>query len=327
MDFILPEISFNLKINQSDNVLSGYILTKSFTLKGIDIMQGKIALVTGATSGIGQETAIGLARLGAHVIITGRNRQRGEAAVAEIQEAGGNPKIDLLIADMTSQTSIHQLADQVIANYPRLDVLVNNVGMVVSTRQLTVDGIELNFAVNHLAPFLLTHRLLPLLKHSAPARVINVTGGIPGKVDLENLQAEKSNYVGFMAYSHSKSIMMAASYEFARRLQGTGVTLNVAYPGGVSSTNMGSQPSTLPLWIRPLFSVVRRTLDTTAEKAARSSIYLASSPEVEGVTGQYFNTNSKNVKWNAAAYDDAVRKSIWELSEWLAHLDSQSAAV
>ncbi|HEX2619774.1 MAG TPA: SDR family NAD(P)-dependent oxidoreductase, partial [Phototrophicaceae bacterium] len=195
-------------------------------------------------------------------------------------------------------------------------------------RQFTVDGIELNFAVNHLAGFLLTHRLLPLLKASArdgaSARVINVTGGILGKIDLDNLQAEQGRYIGFRAYSHSKSIMMAASYELARRLEGTGVTLNVAYPGGVRSTNMGSQPSTLPLWIRPIFGVVRRVLDTTAEKAARSSIYLASSPEVEGVTGQYFNTRSKVTRWNAAVYDEAVQSAIWNISERLTGVSEKS---
>lgn len=288
------------------------------------LMQGKTVLITGATSGIGQETAIGLAKMGAQVIITGRKRQRGEAAVAEIKQASGNPKIDLMIADMTSQADIECLADDVIAKYPRLDVLVNNVGMVVHKRQLTVDGIELNFAVNHLAGFLLTHRLLPLLQSSAPARVVNVTGGALGKVDLDNLQAEKGNYIGFFAYSHSKSIMMAASYELAQRLKGKGVTVNAAYPGSVTTTNMGSQPSTLPLWMRPVMSVLRRTIDTTAEKAARSSIYLASSPEVEGVTGQYFNTKSKPIKWNAAVYDDTVRKTIWEVSERLAHLNPEA---
>lgn len=289
-------------------------------------MQGKTVLVTGATSGIGQETAVGLAKLGAQVIITGRNRQRGQAAVAEIQQASGNQNVDLLIADMTSQASIRQLADEVIACYPRLDVLVNNVGMVVPTRQLTVDGLELNFAVNHLSIWLLTSLLRPLLEESAPARVVNVTGGIIGKVDLENLQAEKANYVGFFAYSHSKSILMAASYEFARRLKGTGVTVNVAYPGGVRTTNMGRQASPLPLWIRPLMSVARRTLNTTAEKAARSSIYLASSPEVEGVTGQYFNTKSKLTKWNQSVYDGAIRKALWEMSERLTQLKPEAVA-
>ncbi len=289
-------------------------------------MQGKVVLVTGGTSGIGQETAIGLAKLGAQIIITGRNRERGEIAAKEIQAASGNPQVHLMIADMTSQASIRQLADEVYACYSRLDVLVNNVGMVVPTRQLTVDGVELNFAVNHLSAWLLTTLLQPLLEDSAPARVINVTGGIVGKVDLENLQAEKSNYVGFMAYSHSKSILMAASYEMAQRLSGKGISVNVAYPGGVNTTNMGRQPSTLPIWMRPLMSVVRRTLNTTAEKAARSSIYLASSPEVEGVTGQYFNTNSKLAKWNPTVFDDHIRETVWALSEALTQLEQQTAA-
>lgn len=290
-------------------------------------MNGKVVLVTGATSGIGQETAIGLAKMGAQVIITGRNKQRGQAAVREIQQASGNPKVDLMIADMTSQADIECLADDVIAKYPRLDVLVNNVGMVVDKRQLTVDGIELNFAVNHLAGFLLTHRLLPLLQKSAPARVVNVTGGALGKVDLENLQAEKGKYIGFFAYSHSKSIMMAAAYEFAQRLKGTGVTVNAAYPGSVTTTNMGSQRSTLPLLLRPLFKAVRTVMDISAAEAARSSIYLASSPEVEGVTGQYFNIKSKPTKWNAAVYDESVRKAIWETSERLARVNVVAAGV
>jgi NAD(P)-dependent dehydrogenase (short-subunit alcohol dehydrogenase family) len=218
--------------------------------------------------------------------------------------------------------SIRQLADEVTARYPRLDVLVNNVGMVVDTRQLTTDGIELNFAVNHLSVFALTQYLLPLLKRSAPARVINVTGGVPRKIDLENLQAEKTPYVGFFAYSHAKSIMMAASYEFARRLEGTGVTINVVYPGGVNTTAMGRQKSTLPFYLRPIMAVVRRALNISAEQAARSSIYAASSPEVEGVNGKYFYINTKLTKWGAWILDAGVRAAIWEMSEKLIKLEA-----
>lgn len=286
-------------------------------------MNGKTVLITGATSGIGQETAIGLAKLDAEVIITGRNHARAEVAVSEIQAATGNPKIDFIIADMTSQRDIHALADQVMATHSHLDILINNVGMVVNTRRLTEDGIELNFAVNHLAGFLLTHRLLALLKDSAPARVINVTGGLHKKIDLENLQAEKS-FQGFTTYSHSKSIMMAASYEFAQKLKGTGVTVNVAYPGSVLTTNMGSQPSTLPIWIRPIFSAVRRLIDMPAEKAAGSSIYLASSPEVEGLTGHYFSIKSKSVTWPKSVYDEDVRATIWDVSERLVHMSLET---
>ena len=287
----------------------------------LSLMSGKTVLVTGATSGIGQETAVGLAKMDAQVIITGRNQERGEAAVAEIQQAGGNPRIDFIMADMTSQAAIHRLADEVSARYSRLDVLINNVGMSVPQRQLTIDGIEVNFAVNHLAGFLLSLRLLPLLKQSAPARIINVTGGMLGKVDLTNLQAEKAPYSGFAAYSQSKTVMMVASYEFARRLEGTGVTLNVAYPGSASSTNMRKQPSTAPLWLR----LLRPFFNSSAEKAARSSLYLASAPEVEGVTGQYFNPKAKSVSWPKAVYEEAVRTAIWALSEQLAQLKPETA--
>ncbi|MCU0465384.1 MAG: SDR family NAD(P)-dependent oxidoreductase [Anaerolineae bacterium] len=287
------------------------------------VVQGKIALVTGATSGIGQETAIGLAKQGIQVIITGRNRERGGVAVTEIQHASGNPNIEFVSADMASQASVHSLADHVMAKYPRLDILINNAGVMAADHQLSEDGIEIHFAINHLAPFLLTHRLLPLLRHSAPTRVVNVTGGMPGKIDLNNLQAEQGPYIGFIAYSHSKSVMMAASYELAQRLNGTDVTVNVAYPGGVMSTKMGSQPILVPLWMRPIFGVVRRALNTTAEKAARSSIYLASAPEMEGKTGLYLNTHSRRVGWPKSSYDQAIRAKIWEVSERLIQLKPQ----
>lgn len=289
------------------------------------VMQSKIALVTGATSGIGQETAIGLAKQGVRVIVTGRNRERGGTAVTEIQQASSNPNIEFVSADMASQASVHRLADHVMAKYPRLDILINNAGVMAADHQLSEDGLEIHFAVNHLAPFLLTHRLLPLLQHSASARVINVTGGMPGKINLDNLQAEQGPYMGFIAYSHSKSVMMVASYEFAQRLQATGVTVNVAYPGGVMSTNMGRQPIILPLWMRPIFSIARRALNTTAEKAARSSIYLALAPEVEGKTGLYFNTHSKSIGWPQSIYDQGVRAKIWEVSERLVRLEPELA--
>ena len=284
------------------------------------LMQGKTVLVSGATSGIGQAIAVGLAKMDARVIITGRNPARGRAAVADIQQASGNRNVDFLMADMASQAEIHRLADLVLATYPQLDVLINNVGVSAPQRQLSADGIELNFAVNHLAGFLLTQRLLPLLKHSAPARIIQVTGGLVGKLNRSDLLVENSPYSGFAAYSHSKTIMMAASYEFARRLDGTNVTLNVAYPGSVPGTHMRSQPSTAPIWLR----LVRRFVDTSAEEAAHSSLYLASSPTVEGVTGQYFNQKAKRLNWPEAVYEATLRAEIWELSQRLAHLTPET---
>lgn len=280
-------------------------------------MTNRTILITGATGGIGKEIAIGLAKRGVHVIITGRNLQRGEQAVKDIEQASGNSNIDLVLADMAVQADIRRLAETVIEQYSRLDVLINNVGVLAEERTLTEDGIELNFAINHLATFLLTQLLLPLLKQSAPARVINVTGGMPSTIDLENLQAEKS-YMGMIAYSHSKAILMAASYEMAQHLEGTGVTVNVAYPGA-AATDMTRNMSAkmMPFWMRPMMPVMRLFLRGGAERAARSSIYLASSAEVEGVTGTYFDANSKPAKWSDDMVDEGVRLHIWQISQAL----------
>lgn len=281
-------------------------------------MNGKTVLITGATSGIGQETAIGLAKLGAHVIVTGRDRQRGEAGVAAIRQASGSRKVDLLVADLAAQAEIHRLADEVMARYARLDVLVNNVGGLYGERWLTVDGIEATLAVNHLTPFLLTQRLLPLLRTSAPARVINVNGGMSIAIELDNLQAEKS-YMGLATYSRAKAVMVAASYELALRLGGTGVTLNVAYPGA-AATNMtrAMTPNMMPAIMRVLWPVFSRLMgNAKPARAARSSIYLAATAEVEGMNGGNFSANSQQIAWPKQALDTGLRQQLWDISEQL----------
>ncbi len=277
-------------------------------------MKDKTILITGGTSGIGKHTAIGLAKLGAHVIVTGRDRTRGEQGVAQIKQASSSSSVELMLADLSVQAGIEQLVNDYKSRYPRLDVLINNVGLMEGERRLTADGIEATFAVNVIAPYLLTALLLDTLKASRPARVINVTGGLPsGAIDLDNLQAEKS-YVGLMTYSHAKRVMMAMSAAFAKRLEGTGVALNVAYPGN-AETNMSRsmQPKYLPRVLRLAWPIFSRTLyggEDSAAKAARSSVYLASSPEVEGVSGVYFNTNSKQVAWPRAIADEATQNAI-----------------
>lgn len=291
-------------------------------------MSGKTVLITGGTGGIGKATATGLARMGATVAVVGRDRTRGVAAVEDIKRASGNERIDLLLADLERQAEIRRLADKVSAHYARLDVLINNVGGLYPTRRLTEDGIEATLAVNHLAPFLLTHLLLDLLTASRPARVINVTGGFPGvRLDLANLQAERS-YLGLSTYSHAKVVMMVAAYEFAQRLAGTGVTLNVAYPGAAATAmTAGMTPAMVPVWMRliwPAFGLIMRNArperNAQPERAARSSIYLASSPEVADVSGAYFNTNSRRARWPKAVYDDALRQQIWAVSQELTGL-------
>lgn len=284
-------------------------------------MQGKTVLVTGGTGGIGRETAVGLARLGATVVVTGRDRERGEAAVAEIRLASANERVSLRIADMERQADLRRLAAEVAAAHPRLDVLINNVGYLGPARRLSVDGVEATFAVNALAPLLLTDLLRGPLA-AAGGRVINVTGGMPGRhLDLANLQAEKG-YLGISSYSHAKLAMMALSYEQARRLAGTGITLNVAYPGAAATAmTAGMSPAMVPLWMRliwPVFGLIMG--GAKPERAARSSIYLASAPEVAGVTGSYYDTNSRRVAWPAPVLDDTLRARLWEIGRGLAGL-------
>ncbi|MBK8823051.1 MAG: SDR family oxidoreductase [Anaerolineales bacterium] len=281
-------------------------------------MQNKIVLVTGATSGIGFQTALALANMGAQVIITGRSHSSGESAVAEIKAASGNSKVDLLTGDLSAQANVRSLAGQFKARYERLDVLINNAGLAASERKLTVDGIESNFAVNVVTPFLLTHLLMDSLKASTSPRVITLMGGdVPAKLDMDNLQTERS-FDGLNSYSQSKLAMMVLMYEFAQREKD--VTINVCYPGQ-ASTNMTRSvtPEMLPGFMRfifPLFKFMVRDDDgKSAAKASRSSVYLASSPEVKGVTGKYFDTNCKEAAWSFAVTDAAVRSTLWKFVE------------
>ena len=288
-------------------------------------MKNKIILITGGTGGIGKQTALTLAKMGAHVVVTGRSQASGEAAVSELKRLSGSQQVDLLLADISTQAGVRSLSDQFKAKYDRLDVLINNAGVAASARQLTEDGVESNFAVNAITPFLLTHLLMDRLKSSASARVINLTGGeAKGVIDLDNLQAERS-FSGLNSYSHSKLVMMAMAYEFAQRVQGTNVTINVCYPGQ-AATNMTRSvtPEMLPGFMRfmwPLFKLaIREDGGKSAEKASRSSVYLASSVEVEGVNGKNFDTKSKMVDWPAAVVDQSTRQQIWKVAEQVSRL-------
>lgn len=276
-------------------------------------MKNKIILITGATSGIGYQTALALAKMGAQVIITGRSQSSGETAVAEIKAASGNSKVDLLIGDLSAQANVRSLAGQFKARYDRLDILINNAGLAASERKLTVDGIESNFAVNVVAPFLLIHLLMDSLKASALPRVITLMGGdVPAKLDMDNLQSDRS-FDGLNSYSQSKLAMMVMMYEFAQRMQG--MSINVCYPGQ-ASTNMTRNVTAdmLPGFMRFLFPIfklaVREDGGKSAAKASRSSVYLASSKEVEGVTGKYFDTNCKIKGWPPAVFDSEARDKL-----------------
>ena len=279
-------------------------------IDGTRSMAGKTVLVTGATGGIGKATAIGLAALGAGVAITGRDRKRAEAAAVDVRRATGNANVAAFHADMSAQAEVRRLATAVLEAYPRLDVLVNNVGGFWATRHVTADGLEHTFAVNHLAAFLLTDLLLDRLKASAPARVVTVSSGAQsmGKIDFEDLQGETS-YSGQEAYNQSKLASVMFTYELARRLEGSGVTATVLHPGVVSTGFGAEDPSLIfkilvPLW-RPFMK--------TPEQGAATSIYLASSPKVEGVTGAYF-ANLKPQTSNKASYDHDAAARLWQVS-------------
>jgi retinol dehydrogenase 14 len=273
-------------------------------------MAGKSVLVTGGTGGIGRATAIGLAALGARVGITGRDQARTEAAAAGIRAAAGSQAVDGFAADMSVQAGVRRLAAQVLDAYPRLDVLVNNVGGFRAHRHVTADGLEHTFALNHLAPFLLTSLLLDRLTASAPARILTVSSGAhaSGRIDFGDLQGER-NYSGQRAYSQSKLANVMFTYELARRLDGTGVTATVLHPG-VVRTSFGAEDRAAYLAV--MIRVARLFMKTPAQGAG-TPVYLASSPQVEGITGRYF-VNCKPKTSSKASYDATAAARLWLVS-------------
>ncbi|MFV2178253.1 SDR family NAD(P)-dependent oxidoreductase [Actinomadura sp. LOL_016] len=274
-------------------------------------MDGRTVLVTGSTGGIGKETARGLAAMGARVLLVGRDRDRADAAAREL-----GPAATAFTADLSSLAGLRALAAEVSARHDRLDVLVNNLGGMTAPRTLTADGVETTFAANVLAPYALTCLLLPLLRAAPAARVVNLTGGIPGgPLDPANLQGER-RYLGwtFSQYNHAKTAVMAMSRRFAAV---DGVAVNVAYPGhAYTPGNRATTAAAFPYAYRPLVPVIRflgpRLLNDLA-KPARSSIYLASSPEMEGVTGVYVNAKVERTPWPATVLDERNCDAVWDL--------------
>src|SRR5215207_1760552 len=279
-------------------------------------MAGKDVLVTGGTGGIGKATATGLAALGARVGVTGRERARAEAAAADIRAASGNPAVDVFTADMSAQAEVRRLAAEVLDAYPRLDVLVNNVGGFWQHRHVTADGLEHTFAVNHLAPFLLTNLLLERLVASAPARVVTVSSGAQsmGRIDFDDLQGERK-YSGQRAYNQSKLANVMFTYELARRLEGTGVTANVLHPG-VTRTAFGVEDQA---WYFTTGSGFARRFMKSPEQGAETPVHLASSPDVEGVSGRYF-ANGRPKESNRLSYDADTAARLWRVSAELVGL-------
>jgi NAD(P)-dependent dehydrogenase (short-subunit alcohol dehydrogenase family) len=275
-------------------------------------MKGKTVLVTGANQGIGKAAALELSRQGARLVIVSRSADKGRAAAADIEAASGSKgTVDLIVADLSSQHEVRRVAAEFKARHARLDVLVNNAGVFVPKRQVTVDGVEETFAVNHLAYFLLTRELLDVLKASAPARIVNVSSDAHrhARMHWGDLQSANHRYRGWRAYGQSKLANLLFTYELSRRLDGSRVTANALHPG-VVATGFGRTYR----GVMGLLYVLGGPFMLTPEQGAKTSVYLASSPQVEGVSGKYF-ARSTQAKSNWLSYCQASQRKLWALSE------------
>jgi NAD(P)-dependent dehydrogenase (short-subunit alcohol dehydrogenase family) len=281
------------------------------------LMNEKVCMVTGATAGIGAVASQEIARTGATVVVVGRNPDKCAATVAQIKQQTGNPRVDFLLADLSVQQSIHELAAAFKTRYARLDVLLNNAGAVYFRRQESADGIELTFALNHLNYFLLTHLLIDMLKAAASARIVNVASGAHqgNKLDFDDLEA-RQRYQAFSVYGRSKLANILFTYELARRLANTNITANALHPGFVA-TSFGKNNG----WLgRILMNIVHRFAIGPAE-GARTPIYLATAPAVAGVTGKYWE-KEKAVASSPESYDKAAAQRLWHISEQLTGISS-----
>jgi NAD(P)-dependent dehydrogenase (short-subunit alcohol dehydrogenase family) len=278
-------------------------------------LRGKTVLITGATSGIGLVTARELARQGARVVLVGRSRQKCDAALAQIQAQTGSREAEALLADLSAQQQVRDLARQFLERHARLDVLVNNAGGLWLERRLTTDGLETTFAVNHLAYFLLTELLQGALRAAAPARVVNVSSDAHRRatLDFDNLQGERG-YGGWRQYCRSKLMNLLFTYELSRRLDGSGVTANALHPGWVSTGFGGGNG-----WRGRLLQAAAGLFALTPEQGARTTVYVASAPEVANVSRRYF-VKERAVPSSAASYDEAAAQRLWLLSERLTGL-------
>ena len=270
-------------------------------------MKGKTCLITGANSGIGKVMALEIAKKGANVVMVCRSKELGRAAQREIITQSNNQSVELMLADLSSMKQVRNLAEEFRQKHDKLHILINNAALWPTKRIMTSEGLETQFAVNHLSHFLLTNLLLDVIKSSAPARIINVSSGLHkrAKIDFDNLQAEKS-YKHMRVYGQTKLENVLFTKELARRLDGTGVTVNSFTPG-MTSTNLGRYMSGGAQWFMRHFS-------KSAEKGASTGVYLATSPEVEGITGKYFG-DSKELSPNKMADDVGIAKRLWNVSE------------
>lgn len=272
-------------------------------------LSGRVCVLTGATRGIGRATAAGLTGLGASLVLICRRREDGEALAGELAVSQKAPPAEVVTADLSSQRSIREAAETVHGRYPRIHVLINNAGVIPRRRETTVDGLEMQFAVNHLAYFLLANLLLDRLVAGAPARVVSVSSGAHqgGTLDFGDLQSER-RYDPVRVYGRTKLANVLFTYELARRLRGTGVTSNCLHPG-VIATKLLADYMNIPL----VGGAIARTFGADAEAGSATILYLAASPEVQGVTGRYF-VERRETRSSPASYDEALQHRLWEES-------------
>ena len=270
-----------------------------------------VALITGASSGMGKALAIMIAKTGAKVIMLCRNEKRGEEALAEARALSGSNSIELMLCDLGNLSQVRQFCQDFKARFGRLNILINNAGVIVSGRHLTNEGYELQFGVNHLGHFLITNLLLDVIKNSAPSRIINVSSGAHkiGKIHFDDINLEK-NYTLWRAYSQSKLANILFTYELDRQLEGTGVTVNCLHPGAVA-TNMGIDRDT---GFGKLITGILRPFFKTPEQGADTAFYLAVSNEVEGISGKYYYRR-RITRSSSSSYDIETGKKLWELSK------------
>jgi NAD(P)-dependent dehydrogenase (short-subunit alcohol dehydrogenase family) len=274
-------------------------------------MKGKVCLVTGANAGIGLATSWLLAEMGATVVMVARSPERGQPALEEVRRKSSSSDVHLLTADLSSLAQVRKLAEDFVASFEHLDVLVNNAAVIPPQRQVSVDGFEMQWAVNHLAYFLLTNLLLETLKASAPARVVNVSSQVhsSGGIDFEDLNAERG-YRPTGVYANTKLANVLFTYELARRLAGSGVTANCLHPGVINTQlnhhYMGHTGRVSPP-------------DSELERGAAMTVHLASSPEVEGVTGRYFSYSAERPS-SEVSQDNELARRLWEVSAQMVEL-------
>ena len=283
------------------------------------LMAGKTCLVTGATAGIGRVTALELARMGADVIIVGRNTAKCAVTAIEIREESRHPGVEYFVADLSSQEEVRRLAGEFKERHQRLDVLVNNAGALHMGRKYSADGIEMTFALNHLSYFLLTNLLMDVLMASAPARIVNVSSSAhqEARLHLGDID-DPRRYFGFRAYSRTKLCNVLFTYELARRLEGTGVTANTLHPGLVATNFLSNNGA-----VGRFFNFLLGIRGISEESGAMTSIYAASSPEMEGVSGKYL-VKKQAVRSSDRSYNETKAAALWELSANLTGIESSA---